>query len=111
MRFIPVALGLLIGFGTAIIIGRVIWPVEYADVTPEYLSAEVQTDYAIMTATAYDAFGDLDLARQRLSRLGPDGSAILLNAILAERDNPAIVATIQRLAAELGLYDSSPPEE
>ena len=111
MRYIPAALGILVGLGIGLFVGRVIWPVEYSEITPEYLSAEVQTDYAIMTATAYDAHGDLELARQRLSRLGNGGSVILLNAILAERDDPATAGMLQGLAASLGLYDSSPPEE
>lgn len=103
MRFFVAAAGLVLGIAAGLLAGWVFWPVEYSNVTPDMLADRYQFDYVTMIAAAYAADGDLELARGRFERLGPGGSAALLAVLAAERDDPAAQATLQQLAAGLGI--------
>ncbi len=109
MRLAVVVVGLVLGIALGLFAGWVVWPVAYTGVTPEHLSAEGRIDYAIMTATAYHADGDLALARARLARLGDNADIALLNAFITAQDDPDALAALQALAAELGVHATEDP--
>lgn len=81
-------LGFLLGIGLGLLYGWVISPVKYTDTAPDSLRADHKEQYLILVASAYQAEGDLDHARLRLSKLK--------NSDLIQ----AITALAQRLAAE-----------
>jgi hypothetical protein len=99
-------LGAALGVGLGLFVGWVVWPVTFSDATPDLLSDPYRRDYALMTATAYQAEGDLAAARARLGRLDADGPQWLLSTtldlILADGDE-ADIRRLARLAADLGL--------
>ena len=107
MRFVVGAAGLLLGIAAGLLAGWVVWPVEYSNVTPDELADRYQFDYVMMVAATYAADGDLELARGRFDRLGAAGPAALLAVVAAERDDPAALAALEKLAADLGI--ASPP--
>lgn len=101
-------LGLLIGIGLGLFGSRVLWPVEYADITPELMTAESRVDYALMVATAFAADGDLELATRRLARLGDSAAESVLNAFRVAGDDEAALSGLQKLAVELQLHATMP---
>lgn len=103
MRFVVGAAGLVLGIAAGLLAGWVVWPVEYSNVTPDMLADRYQFDYVTMVAAAYAADGDLELTRGRFDRLGSAGPAALLAVLAAERDDPAGLAALQQLAADLGI--------
>lgn len=108
MRWVGGIVGLAAGIALGLLAGWVIWPVEYSHVTPEYMRADLQIDYAIMVATAYGEDEDIQLARARLNRLGDESDIALLNAFISAQDEPETLLALQKLAAELGLHASYP---
>jgi hypothetical protein len=108
MRFVAALTGLLAGLAIGLWGGWIIWPVEYAEVTPELLSPESRVDYALMVATAYAADDDLPVALERLARLGESTPAAVLNAYQAAEGDPLVLAGLQKLAAELQLHATMP---
>ncbi len=105
---LAVIMGLVLGIGLGLLAGWVVWPVEYADVTPDLLAADARIEYAIMVATAYEADGDLELALGRLARLGDSATVALLNAFNAAEDDEIALSGLQKLAAELELHATMP---
>lgn len=101
-------IGMVIGIGLGLLGGWVIWPVEYADITPELLTVEYQTEYALMIATAYAADGDLELAHNRLARLGNSAAAAVLNAFIIADGDEVALAGLQKLAVEMELHATMP---
>lgn len=108
MRLLSAIIGLGLGIGLGLMAGWVVWPVEFRDVTPEFMAADQQIDYAIMVATSFNADGNIDLARARLNRLGDDAEISLLNAFITAKDDPETLVALQKLAAELGLHATNP---
>lgn len=108
MKALAAVLGLVIGVALGLWGGWVLWPVEYANITPDLLGADHQVDYVLMIAATYEADGDLDAALSRLARLGDDANVALLNTFLVAEDNPPAMAGLQKLAAELGVHASFP---
>jgi len=106
LRLILGVVGLVLGIAAGLLAGWVVWPVEYSNVTPDMLADRYQFDYVTMIAATYAADHDLELARGRFDRLGPAGPAALLAVLAAERDDPAALAALQRLASGL---DIAPP--
>ncbi len=105
---LAVIMGLVLGIGLGLLAGWMVWPVEYADVTPDLLTADARIEYAIMVATAYEADGDLELALGRLARLGDSATVALLNAFNAAEDDEIALSGLQKLAAELELHATMP---
>ena len=64
---VGVVLGLALGFA----IGWWLWPVQYTNTGPDVLRQDYRDDYVVMVATAYEAEGSLELARERLRLLDP----------------------------------------
>ena len=100
--------GLILGVGTGLILGWVVWPIEFTEADPTVLEDSYRRDYTVMIAAAYSLDEDLNVARQRLHSLGKaDGNAWMLSVtvdfILAESDETEIRHLV-RLADDLGLY-------
>ncbi len=60
-------LGTLFGL---IVLGWIVWPVQYVDTTPEMLRSDIQLDYLRMAVDSYAVTGDTVLARSRFEALG-----------------------------------------
>jgi hypothetical protein len=98
LRFILV---ILIGMAAGLYYGWVIDPVQYVDTDLSELSPDYKTDYVLMTAEAYSAEQDLDLAAQRLSALnGASPQAIIQEAVLFA-ENPGYTDTDRALLQDL----------
>ena len=105
---VGVVLGLALGFA----IGWWLWPVQYTNTGPDVLRQDYRDDYVVMVATAYEAEGNLELARERLRLLDPvEPSAPVIE--LAERLGEAgsggaeDIERLTRLARALGA--ATPP--
>lgn len=108
MKALAAVVGLVIGAALGLWGGWVLWPVEYTDISPEWLGEDDQVDYVLMIAAVYEADGDLDAAMARLGRLGGEADVTLLNAFPAAEENATAQAGLQKLAAELGLHATFP---
>jgi hypothetical protein len=76
--------GLSAGVGLGLLIGWVLWPVQYTHTAPPQLRQDYRDDYVLMVAAAYQVEGDLGSARVRLAEL--DGTAPARPVVeLAER--------------------------
>jgi hypothetical protein len=69
-RWLFMILALLVGVAAGIAYGWVIDPVDFFDLTPDTLRADYQADYVLMTAEAYRAEQDPELAARRLAIFG-----------------------------------------
>jgi hypothetical protein len=101
-------LGVILGLASGLLLGWVVWPIEFTEADPTVLEESYQEDYTVMIATAYSLDQDLNGARQKLSRLGKqDSNAWLLSVtvdyILNQSDEDEIRYLVQ-LASDLGLY-------
>ncbi|MBN1439595.1 MAG: hypothetical protein JW929_09315 [Anaerolineales bacterium] len=67
-------LGTLFGL---IVLGWIVWPVEYVDTTPEMLRSDIQLDYLRMAVDSYGVNGDAVLARSRFEALGENKLDVL----------------------------------
>jgi len=54
-----------------VVLGWIVWPVQYIDTTPQMLRSDIQLDYLRMTVDSYAVNGDPTLARSRFDALGP----------------------------------------
>lgn len=102
-----IALGLLIGAGLGLVIGWVVWPIEYVEADPTVLEDSYFDDYVLMIASAYSLDEDLNLARRRLSSLGLEDLnawylSFTVDQILGDADETDIVFLV-KLADGLGL--------
>jgi hypothetical protein len=99
-----VALGLLIGWW--------LWPLRFADASPAYLGNDYRDDYILMIAEAYQAEGDLEAARTRLSTIDADDPAAPLVDLMGRLQEGGAtggaVGSIQELAADMGADGRSP---
>ncbi len=66
--------GMLFGL---VILGWIVWPVQYVDTTPQTLRSDIQLDYLRMTVDSFAVNGDATLARSRFEALGPKQWALL----------------------------------
>ncbi|MDX1662676.1 MAG: hypothetical protein R3272_02715 [Candidatus Promineifilaceae bacterium] len=100
--------GLLVGLGLALYIGWVAWPVQVTDITPELLDPVHRQEYTIMVADAYAVDGNLRAARRRLERVGGEAEEqwlieVMVDAILAGRDEETVILPLVALARDLGV--------
>jgi hypothetical protein len=98
-------ISIAIGAAAGLYYGWVINPFRYVDANPGSLRSDYKADYVLMTAEAYRADGNLDLAVQRLALLGgasPAESVALatVNAVKAGYGE-ADLALMQNLADAL----------
>ena len=80
----PLAFGLLLGLGAGLLIGWVLWPLQYYESDPVRLAPQQKATYITLTGLAYRMDRDLDRARVRLYAL----------------QDPDIVARVQDMASE-----------
>ena len=66
-----------------VVLGWILWPVQYVDTTPEMLRSDIQLDYLRMAVDSYSVSGDAVLARSRFEALG-DSKLDLLAALRAD---------------------------
>lgn len=67
--------GIVAGAVLGLAIGWWLWPVRLASTSPAYLRRDFRDNYIVMVASAYEAEGDLDAARDRLALLEPTDPA------------------------------------
>ncbi len=70
----PLVIGLLAGaagLAIGLMLGWMVWPVEYTDAVPEILSQKYQEEYLRMAIDSYRVNPNADLAIQRWQSLGP----------------------------------------
>jgi len=70
----PAIAGTIAGLATGLVVGW-LWPMEINDALPHSLRQDHRDDYVVMVATAYEAEGDLAMARERLVQLDPEDPA------------------------------------
>lgn len=99
-------LGLLLGAALGLLAGWVAWPARYDSVTPDLLAAGYQTEYASLIAADYARTTNLDLARNRLARLGPAAITVLGRAAAT---NPAAARLLAELDAAGPANATEPP--
>lgn len=73
--------GVAIGLALGLLVGWVLWPVEYTDAVPHILSQQYQEEYLRMAVDSYRVNKDQQKAVERWTSLGEKGPA-LLDAIL-----------------------------
>ena len=102
------SLGVILGMAAGLLLGWVVWPIEFTEADPTVLEDSYQHDYTVMIATAYSLDGDLNGARQRLNSLGKqDANAWLLSVTvdhILNQANENEIRYLVRLASDLGLY-------
>jgi len=101
-----IALVFLLGLSLGLVYAWRIKPVEYIENEIADLKAPYQADYVLMVSDAYALSGNLDAARERLSRLAvPDVAALVLShaeSALTQRATETDIGHLARLAAALG---------
>lgn len=102
------ALGFLLGAALGLLIGWVLWPIEYTEADPTILESSYQHDYALMVATAYSREVDLTLAESRLRSLGVEDPdewflSFTVDQILSGANSDDLQYLV-RLASDLGQY-------
>jgi hypothetical protein len=60
-----------------VVLGWMVWPVQYIDTTPDMLRSDIQLDYLRMAVDSYSVNGDAVLARSRFEALGAENYALL----------------------------------
>ena len=103
-----IGLGILVGAGLGLLVGWVLWPLEYTEADPSILEDDYQRDYTLMIASAYSLERDLDLANKRLRSLGTaDPEAWLLTVTvdhILQYGDEIESRNLVELAGMLGLY-------
>ncbi|MFO7624515.1 MAG: hypothetical protein R6V73_09190 [Anaerolineales bacterium] len=106
-------LSIAIGAAAGLYYGWVVNPVKYLEASPGSLRADYKADFVLMTAEAYRADENLDLAVQRLSLLNDASPAesIALATVFAVKAGygEADLALMQNLAD--ALHSASPTQE
>ncbi|MCS7283342.1 MAG: hypothetical protein NZ769_08365 [Anaerolineae bacterium] len=107
MRLVyPGLLGLALGLGLGLLVGWVLWPVQYTNTAPAQLRQDYRTDYILMVAAAYRVEGDPEAARGRLAQLDPEDPSRplveLTEALIAQGGRPQDIRMLVRLAEALG---------
>lgn len=102
------ALGLFLGTAIGLLIGWVVWPIEYTEADPTILESSYQQDYALMIAAAYSQDGNLNLAVSRLETLGLEDPeswflSLTVDQILSGADQSDIQFLV-KMATDLGQY-------
>lgn len=100
-------LGLAAGGGVGLLVGWVLWPVEYTDVAPDSLYPAQRQEYILLIAQSYAYERDLEAAQAQMSALGDPAAVSGEIAALAERyvqeepDSP-YTKPMAQLALDLG---------
>ena len=70
LRWLSIIITAILGIALGLFYGWKIDPVQYTDITPDFLRSDYRTDYVLMVAEAYQVEEDPALAAQRLAVLG-----------------------------------------
>jgi hypothetical protein len=104
--FLPLALGLVLGFSAGLYYSWVVNPVEYVDADPAALRAEYKQEALTIIAGAYAHTGDLQRANARLDLLDLEDPANTLarlaQSMLASGQDERSARQLAQLAADLG---------
>jgi hypothetical protein len=105
-----IALGMLIGGAGALLLGWLVWPVEYVDTSFADLKLDYKAEYAVMVGAAYLADDNLDKALDRLEDLDVPNTGQWI-ADLADRyiNEGRADRDIQGLAALAAAYKLDTP--
>jgi hypothetical protein len=99
-------IGLAAGIALGLLIGWVLWTVEYTNTAPTHLRQDYRDDYIVMVASAYQVESNLGAARDRLAQLNPDDPAQpvvdLAQRLIAANGRPSDIEALVDLAEELG---------
>lgn len=94
-----------VGIGLGLLLGWVVWPVQYYNTAPAELRADYKREYVYLTALTYEVEGDLAAAETRLNRLGAEEAAApvveLTEQLIARQASTATIAPLVRLARDL----------
>jgi hypothetical protein len=100
------AVGLCLGIALALLIGWVLWKVEYTNTAPHQLRQDYRDDYVLMIAAAYQVEGNLGAARDRLSVLDSEDPSHpvveLVERLIEARGSERDIAALVGLAAAMG---------
>jgi hypothetical protein len=78
------AAGILVGAVAGLVIGWVVWPVEFFSTDLSDLRTQYKDDYVVMVGSAYALDGNLDRAKERLDKLNTPNIVQFVN-VLADR--------------------------
>jgi len=79
-------LSILVGVGLGLLIGWVLYPLQFAETTADSLSADYKADYTLMVAEVYQTDNDPGLAAVRLAPLGDQPLRTVQEAIVTGQD-------------------------
>jgi hypothetical protein len=100
-------MGLALGVALGLLIGWVLWPVQYTNTAPAQLRQDYRNDYILMVAAAYQVEGNPDAARERLARLDPEQPTRplveLTETLIAQNGRPGDISMLIQLAEALGV--------
>jgi len=116
-RYTPLIIGLLIGVTLGLLYGWVIHPIERDVTTPNSLQEKYQTDLILMIAEAFSTEADLDLAHERLIRLGyQDHKDFAENALnfaqahdFSDQDVQALIFLLKHLSTPIPTSQTDVP--
>ena len=105
------AIGLAIGLMAGFAAGWWLWPVQYTNTAPDALHQSYRDQYVLMTATAFEADGDLTRAVERLRVIAPQAPALpvvhMAERLIGEDGDADDIARLARLAEALGSLPSA----
>jgi hypothetical protein len=78
-------LGAIAGIATGLLIGWVLWPVEYTQTTPVSLDQDSKDTYVSMVAEAFVVENSLENAKARIQALRSGEPDVLVSELLARR--------------------------
>lgn len=100
--------GIIVGLLAGLLVGWVLWPVQYTDTDIADLKPAYQDEYILMVSATYAINGDLEQAQARLARLNdPDPAkrvALLAESLIARGADPGDIENLVNLADALGAY-------
>ncbi len=103
---VAIILAFILGLTGGLIYSWILSPVEYTDTAPASLRQDFKEDYLSLIASAYQATGDLNQARARLTLLGisaaPEELSRLAQSRLAAGRPESEARALAQLAAVLG---------
>ncbi len=107
-RPVPLAaVGFLLGLGLALVLGWVIWPVEYYDTEVLFLHPTYKFEYAVMVGAAYELDSDWERAAGRLLALEEPDMGVWVrdqtHLAIAANEDPVKIQHLISLARPLGV--------
>jgi hypothetical protein len=92
-----------------VVLGWIVWPVQYIDTTPDMLRSDIQLDYLRMAVDSYSVNGDDTLARSRYEALGENNLELLAQLRDDGLTDPDRLKLFEILIANLYVPDAETP--